>query len=159
MIDKLLERLEGVRRCGTGRWMAKCPAHEDRRPSLSIGETADGRVLIHCFGGCDSEAIVKAIGLTMSDLFPTPIKSTAREGGFESRALRVAAEQALYAVEHEILVATLILSDCLETGRVDAAQVDRLAQAGGRLTAALDVAGRCARAAERVRSWGRSRVH
>jgi len=47
--QRLLDRLDGVKRVADGRWMAKCPAHEDKRPSLSIRETDDGRVLLHCY--------------------------------------------------------------------------------------------------------------
>jgi 5S rRNA maturation endonuclease (ribonuclease M5) len=49
---------------------ARCPAHEDRSPSLSIGLSDDGRVLIRCHAGCESEAVVHALGLTWSDLYP-----------------------------------------------------------------------------------------
>ena len=44
----LLERLEGVISTGADRWYARCPAHDDRSPSLSVTDTGD-RVLIHCF--------------------------------------------------------------------------------------------------------------
>ena len=68
-IEKVLERLEGVRRSGKG-WVARCPAHPDRTPSLSVGVGADGRVLIKCFAGCDLHAILDALGLEARDLFP-----------------------------------------------------------------------------------------
>jgi hypothetical protein len=47
--QKVLDRVESPKQSGAGRWMCKCPAHEDRGPSLSIRETEDGRVLIHSF--------------------------------------------------------------------------------------------------------------
>jgi hypothetical protein len=53
-----------------GRWQARCPAHDDTRPSLSISEGNDGRALIHCYAGCPTEKIVAALGLTLADLFP-----------------------------------------------------------------------------------------
>lgn len=67
--ETLLGRLAGVRRSGSG-WSARCPAHDDRKPSLSISEGDDGRVLIKCFAGCSVEAIVSAVGLGLQDLFP-----------------------------------------------------------------------------------------
>lgn len=67
--DVLLARLDGVRATGPDRWVARCPAHEDRRPSLSIREI-DDRVLVHDFGGCTVEAVLTAAGLTFDDLFP-----------------------------------------------------------------------------------------
>ena len=61
--DLLLSRLDGVRRTGSGRWIARCPAHDDRRPSLSVRELDDGRTLLHCFSGCSPDAVLDAIGL------------------------------------------------------------------------------------------------
>ncbi|MCV5231644.1 CHC2 zinc finger domain-containing protein, partial [Escherichia coli] len=55
--DVLLERLAGVRLVGAGRWMACCPAHPDRSPSLSI-RVLDDKILLHCFAGCDSDAVL-----------------------------------------------------------------------------------------------------
>lgn len=49
---------------------AKCPAHEDRSPSLSLSEGADNRALVYCFAGCTANAVVAALGLSWTDLFP-----------------------------------------------------------------------------------------
>jgi hypothetical protein len=71
-IHDVLSRLSGVRELGTGKgWIALCPAHEDRKPSLRIAEGSDGRVLLRCFAGCSPEEIVRALGLELRDLFPT----------------------------------------------------------------------------------------
>ncbi|MGI8587233.1 MAG: hypothetical protein ACR2M0_06030, partial [Chloroflexia bacterium] len=67
-IDGVLARLAGVRRGGHG-WQARCPAHDDQQPSLSLREGSDGRVLVHCHAGCSVEQIVKGMGLTMADLY------------------------------------------------------------------------------------------
>lgn len=66
----LLSRLSGVRQTGPDRWFALCPAHDDKFPSLSIRSTSDGKVLLHCFAGCDPEDILAAIGLAWKDLYP-----------------------------------------------------------------------------------------
>lgn len=68
-VEELLARLEGVRKVGRG-WIAKCPAHDDRSPSLSIAHGDGGRLLIHDFGGCPVTSILQAIGLSSTDLFP-----------------------------------------------------------------------------------------
>ena len=68
--DALLSHLAGVKRTGVGRWIAKCPGHEDRSPSLSICEKDDGRILLHDFAGCSVEEILGAVGLTFDALFP-----------------------------------------------------------------------------------------
>ena len=65
----LLACLYGVRPMGAGRWMALCPAHLDRAPSLTIRDAGD-RVLLHCWAGCDPDAVLAAIGLAWRDLYP-----------------------------------------------------------------------------------------
>lgn len=71
--DILLNRLEHVRQIGVG-WRAKCPAHEGKSTaSLSIAQGDDGRILMHCFGGCDVLTILNVCGLEMGDLFPQRI--------------------------------------------------------------------------------------
>jgi hypothetical protein len=69
-INEFLRRFQGVRESGTGH-QALCPAHNDRNPSLSIKEGDGGRIVLHCHKGCSPEDVVKAIGLKMSDLFPS----------------------------------------------------------------------------------------
>lgn len=68
-IDNILSRLHKVKRTGEGRWLAICPAHEDKSASLSLRHN-DGKTLIHCFAGCSVHEVVSAIGLEISDLFP-----------------------------------------------------------------------------------------
>jgi putative DNA primase/helicase len=57
-----------------GTWMACCPAHDDRTPSLSIRHADDGKVLVRCHAGCDQERVIAALrerGLwTNDDLGP-----------------------------------------------------------------------------------------
>lgn len=69
-IELVLSKLPDAKRDGQG-WHARCPAHDDRRPSLSIAEGDDGRALVKCHAGCTPQAIVEAVGLTMADLMPT----------------------------------------------------------------------------------------
>jgi hypothetical protein len=67
--ERFIARLGKVRG-RNGSWTAQCPAHEDKSPSLSVRETEDGRVLVHCFGGCAVHDVVGAVGMDMNDLFP-----------------------------------------------------------------------------------------
>src|SRR5215218_6237060 len=48
-----------------------CPAHDDRKESLSITEAEDGTVLVYCHAGCETKDVLAAIGLTMADLYPS----------------------------------------------------------------------------------------
>lgn len=54
--ENIVRALHG-RRAGSG-WMARCPAHEDGTPSLSITKTDDGRLLVHCHAGCSQDAVL-----------------------------------------------------------------------------------------------------
>jgi hypothetical protein len=65
----VLSRLDHVHQVG-GAVIARCPAHDDTRNSLSLGTDEDGTVLVHCFVGCTARHIVAAIGLSLADLFP-----------------------------------------------------------------------------------------
>ena len=61
VIDRLTSMGCGPRRSGEG-WTARCPAHDDRNPSLTIAEGVDVDVLLHCHTGCSFEDIRTAIG-------------------------------------------------------------------------------------------------
>lgn len=68
-LDLVLSRLRSVKPAGQ-QFSAPCPAHDDRRASLSIGLGRDGRVLLYCHAGCSIDEIVRALGLKITDLFP-----------------------------------------------------------------------------------------
>ena len=52
--------LHGSRRWGPG-WVACCPSHDDRNPSLSLRDGTDGRALAHCHAGCSQAAVISAL--------------------------------------------------------------------------------------------------
>jgi putative DNA primase/helicase len=52
-------------------WLARCPAHKDRNPSLSIRED-NGKILLHCFANCTVESICSALKIRVRDLFAEP---------------------------------------------------------------------------------------
>lgn len=66
-VDEVLRSFRNVKKTGAQEWIVECPAHEDETPSLSIGEK-DGKVLLHCHAGCRTEDVLRAAGLSMSDL-------------------------------------------------------------------------------------------
>lgn len=66
-LEQILAKLEGVKQCNGG-YVARCPAHEDRMPSLSIKESED-KVLVFCHAGCSYEAVMKALGISK----PVPV--------------------------------------------------------------------------------------
>jgi hypothetical protein len=84
-LDAVLTRLDKVSRSGQG-YKARCPAHRDRQPSLSITVGHDGRVLLKCHAGCTTEAIVSSLDLKMADLFRADER---RNGTLDSRLARL----------------------------------------------------------------------
>lgn len=132
---KILDRLERLKQTGPGRWIACCPAHEDRSPSLSIRELDDGRILLHDFAGCSTSDVLGALGLALSDLFEKPLGHS-----FAPTHSRISARDALEAVDHEILVTVLILDEVLTERKVSPQQVERLTQAAARIGKARDMA-------------------
>jgi putative DNA primase/helicase len=67
-------------------WSAKCPVHDDRRPSLSIGDGDDGRALVNCHAGCSVDAICEALDLRVSDLMPPPGKLPTHKSKLHGKA-------------------------------------------------------------------------
>ncbi|MCW5976937.1 MAG: hypothetical protein KIT09_02615 [Bryobacteraceae bacterium] len=68
MTAREIARALNGRKSGAG-WSARCPAHDDRSPSLTLAER-DGRLLVHCFGGCAQAAVIEA--LRQRGLWPEP---------------------------------------------------------------------------------------
>lgn len=66
--EPLLQRLEGVQKSGNG-WRAKCPACGGTSRKVTIAER-DGKVLLHCFGGCKAIEVLEAVGLAWADIMP-----------------------------------------------------------------------------------------
>ena len=75
-IDEVAKRFDDAKKVGNG-YKAKCPCHDDANASLSISEGDGGRILVKCFAGCDTAAVLEAKGLKMQDLFNDP----GRRGG------------------------------------------------------------------------------
>jgi DNA primase len=112
-IGSLLERLQGVRRTGDSKWVARCPAHEDKSPSLSLSEK-NGIPLIHCFAGCEPLAILEAVGLSWPDILPEkldreshqrPIRNVQRVAEERARA-EVYLETLKKMIDHECYIPT-----------------------------------------------------
>lgn len=135
-VEALLSRLNGVRG-RNGSWSAKCPAHADRSPSLSVKELPDGRILMHCFGGCGTDDVLGALGLAMTDLFPE------RLGELPQRRGDFSAMDALRALCFEGSVVALVASDMAEGRAVSEIDAQRVRQSVGRIATALEfVSGR-----------------
>src|SRR5438045_2333702 len=68
--DELVQYLDRVSTAGADAWKARCPAHPDSNPSLSITTGDAGQILLHCHAGCSVGAILRELGFQFTDLFP-----------------------------------------------------------------------------------------
>jgi hypothetical protein len=68
-VELVLSKLPDAKKAANG-WSARCPAHDDERPSLSIAEGDDGKAVVNCHTGCTVDAICAAVGLRVADLMP-----------------------------------------------------------------------------------------
>jgi hypothetical protein len=132
-INILLSRLEKVRATGPLKWSACCPSHTDKTPSLAIREMADGRVLIHCFGGCSPLDVVGAVGLELSDLMPGRI-----DHHFAPIRRPWTGDDALRALAAQTVVVGLVAADLMEGRALTDADVERFCLAAGVISRAME---------------------
>lgn len=139
-IERLLPLLEGVRANGPDAWVAKCPAHEDRSPSLSVRQNSDGTLLIHDFGGCEPGEILAAVGLEIGDLFPPRLQAATPA---ERRANRQAFQRASWAaalgtVRREMLIVQIAAHEIIDGHKIGTSDFLRLTLAAARLDEAAE---------------------
>jgi hypothetical protein len=70
LAQRILPNLDKVKPRGQDKWIACCPAHDDKSPSMTIKLTDDGRILFHCFAGCTVQEICDSIAVEVHHLFP-----------------------------------------------------------------------------------------
>jgi len=138
LADKLLAQLDGVRSTGENRWLARCPAHEDKSPSLAVREI-DDRLLLHCFAGCGVAHIVGAVGLQLSDLFPPRLDDSTTGRKVERRPFP--AVDILRCLSNEITALMLCASDLARGETLDNDTKERLMKAVQRFYSAISAGG------------------
>lgn len=136
-VHNLLQHLDKVKRTGPCAWSARCPAHDDKGPSLTITEKDDGRVLVHCFAGCDVNDVLGAVGLTFADLYPPRVVD--HRVGPDRRPFPAA--DVLRAVGFEALVVAAAAVAMLAGEPFSPMDRERLILAVSRIQAALTAAG------------------
>jgi len=138
MIGDLLNKLEKVRG-SKGRWVACCPAHVDRSPSLAITETDDGRILLKCFAGCSAQQVVEAVGMDLTDLFPNDNNlSSLKEKHFNKPVRRpFYASDLLKIIQFEALITSIAAFDLSEGREVSTEDRKRLKTALSRINEAV----------------------
>ena len=111
-IGALLARLERVKQTAPGQWRARCPAHESKGLTLSIGEADSGAALVHCFAGCGAADVLASVAVS---IFPTPLRwHYSKPGG--SVVIRAVPETIAYQSSRLSTVIPLNKSAVLTTG-------------------------------------------
>lgn len=128
-VNDLVARLEKAKRTSRDSWIACCPAHKDRSPSLTVRGLPDGRILLHCFAGCEPLSVLDSLGLEMQDLFPESL------GNLSGVRPPFSANDVLRALRREASVVAISAADLVEGKPVDR---DRLALAADRIADACE---------------------
>lgn len=114
---QIVARLDFCRQTGADQWIARCPAHDDKTPSLGIKDVGGGRTLINCHAGCGATDILSAIGLDIGDLYPPT------DQHFSSRRFRAPTETV------DSLVIEIAAHDRAMGKRLSKTDTDRLKEA------------------------------
>ena len=97
-IDILLGALDNCRPTGTDQWISRCPAHDDKSPSLSVRLLADSRILIHCHAGCGAIDVLESVGMDWSCLMPDEPKDHYRKGIYPRKDNNPTYDECLLAI-------------------------------------------------------------
>ncbi|WP_417422042.1 hypothetical protein [Halomonas sp.] len=135
----LLSRLEKVKENGPGRWLACCPAHQDRSPSLAVRETPDGTLLVKCFAECPTADVLAAVGLALKDLFPQRDRDDYHAS--KRPGERWVPRDVLAAVAREAIIVLMVAESTHRGEPLARADLDRLTVAAGRLRRAAKEVG------------------
>lgn len=134
-IEKLLASLDKVRKTGSDSWLACCPAHKDKSPSLSVSYTSDGVVLIHCFAGCDTREVLSAVNMSFEELYP-PRTAHAVKG----KRRPISAADILRAIQFEALI-VVVAGRMMLAGDLNESDQKRTVLAMERINKALEAGG------------------
>jgi len=135
MIGNFLNKLDKVQG-KRGHWIACCPAHEDKRPSLAITETDDGRILLKCFAGCSAYEVVSAVGMDLTDLFPKDQSLTPYNGNKPVKRPFYATDL-MKIIQFEALITSIVAFDLSEGRQVSDTDKKRLKTAFIRINEAI----------------------
>ena len=130
-LNYLLNHLRKVKQTGYGRYIACCPAHDDKHPSLAIRDD-NGTILLKCFAGCSAFEIVSSIGMELADLFP--------ESNEQRKPIKnpFPAVDVLRCIQREALIITITACRIINGKKIEKSELDRLILACNLIEAAYE---------------------
>lgn len=136
-VDKLLNGLQKLKRTGNSSWMACCPAHDDRSPSLSIKDNGDGKVMLRCFAGCETIDVLGAIGLDWDDVMP-PRQQPERIQTVKPVKHTIYATDAIEIIRKEAQIIVMAALDITKGVKINEPEMERIKTAMTRINTALE---------------------
>lgn len=133
--ERLFPHLERVQPTGADSWLALCPAHESDDRNLSIREVSGGRLLLHCYFGCDLYEVISAAGLAVEDLYPE------QSDAHPPERRRFSPIDILRAIAYEACVVMVSAIAILDGRPFSEAERARMGEAVARIQSALVAAG------------------
>ncbi len=133
--EALRDRLDGVKETGLGRFMARCPAHDDKSPSLGVKDCGDGFTVVNCLAGCETEDVLSAVGLSFSDLYPERIGS---EHSYKPTRQRCDTRQVLRVLRSEATLVAIAAENIAKGITLSDEDRDRVFNSACRIRAASD---------------------
>ena len=133
--EKLLSRLEKVKERRGNSWLACCPAHDDKNPSLVVTEENE-RVLVKCWSGCSPYEICESVGLDITDLFPERPKHRSKPLPIKQR---FNAHLVLQALSQDALVCEMVLTNLADGEDFNESMIKHMRDSARRLQTAREL--------------------
>jgi len=136
-LDNLLSRLKKVKKTGNDSFIACCPAHDDKSPSMTIREVENGKLLIHCFAECSIENIIGSIGLDFDDIMPDKVDDEIRR----SRKIPFSPSDVLACVKADAKYLYLVFCDIDKGNALTPDNLEYAKRAAARIYSASELGG------------------
>ena len=136
-LDNIVSRLFKAKKTGSDSWVACCPIHDDKNPSMTVREAENGKILIHCFAGCEINDILASIGLTIQDVMPDSAPDELRR----SRKIPFSPADVLACAKSDALTIYLALCDLDKGVVLTQQQITNAKKAAGRIYAGAQLGG------------------
>jgi hypothetical protein len=136
-LDNFISRLSKAKRTGNDSYIACCPAHADKSPSMTVREVEDGMLLVHCFAGCGIDDIAGAIGFSISDLMPDKQPDELRK----SRRIPFSPSDVLACAKNDAALLYVVMCDLDKGILLTEKQVKEAKKSAARIYSAANMGG------------------
>lgn len=133
-INILLNALTDFKQKGKGKYVALCPVHNEKTPSLHIKELSDDRIIMHCFGcGANGVEICQSLNIDLDVLFPEKMPLE----GYRRERRPFNASEILSSLLHEATVLSIAASQIVHGKPLNKSDSERIELARKRIDGAV----------------------